>query len=212
MAEGETPSQAAEAAAVRRRWLNLGEILAVVAVIISALTLWNSYSERSHSEAEKASEARDATKRARTLVLKAVPDKNGNRLAISAVGDQAIQGQTVTFPTALGISPVDSTEPRIEQSWFADGLKSARKAAGEENDIKGDHRLPVAITTRFYADGVLAEQSALYDIGYVTEGHFLMGTSVQLRGLSLIGPVHGKNVTARLDSIWKARHPAKAKS
>lgn len=209
MAEGETPAQAAEAAAVRRRWLNLGEILAVVAVIISALTLWNSYSERSHSEAAKASEARAATARARTLLLKAVPDRNGARLTISAVGDQAIQGQTITFPTALGIRPIDSTEPRIEQGWFADGLKSARKAAGEENDAKGDHRLPVAITTRFYADGVLAEQSALYDIGYVTEGHFLMGTSVQLRGLSLIGAIHGKNAAARVDVIWKSRHPQK---
>jgi hypothetical protein len=209
MAEGETPSQAAEAAAVRRRWLNLGELLAVVAVIISALTLWNSYSERSHSEAEKAGEARDASTKARTLVLKAVPDRNGSRLAISALGDQAIQGQTITFPTALGVAPVDNTEPRIEQSWFTSGLKSARKAAGEDGDARGDHRLPVAITTRFYADGAVAEQSALYDIGYVAEGHFLMGTSIQLRGLSLIGPVHAKSAAARVDAIWKARHPAK---
>ncbi len=35
--------QAAEAAAIRRRWINLGEVLAVIAVLISALTLWNSY-------------------------------------------------------------------------------------------------------------------------------------------------------------------------
>ena len=51
----QTPSEKAEAAAVRRRWINLGEILAVVAVLISGLTLWNSYTERSHAEAEKSS-------------------------------------------------------------------------------------------------------------------------------------------------------------
>jgi hypothetical protein len=207
MAEGESPAQAAEAAAVRRRWLNLGEILAVVAVIISALTLWNSYSERSHSEADKAREAQHEVVKARTLVLKAAPGKNGDRLSISALGDQAIQGQTITFPTALGLNPVDSTDPRIEQGWFASGLKSARRAAGENDDAKGDHRLPVAITSRFYANGEMAEQTALYDIGYATEGHFLMGTTVRLRGLSLIGPASPKNARSHIDALWKARHP-----
>ena len=48
MLEPETPQQqAAEAAAIRRRWITLGEVLAVAAVLISALTFWNSYQERS---------------------------------------------------------------------------------------------------------------------------------------------------------------------
>jgi hypothetical protein len=169
--------------------------------------LWNSYSERSHSEADKAREAQHAVVKARTLVLKAAPTKNGDRLTISALGDQAIQSQTITFPTALGVSPVDSTDPRIEQGWFAGGLKSARRAVGEDSDTKGDHRLPVAITTRFYVDGDMAEQTALYDIGYATEGHFLMGTSVRLRGLSLIGSATPKTAKARIDAMWKSRHP-----
>ncbi|HEX8061853.1 MAG TPA: hypothetical protein VF535_01415 [Allosphingosinicella sp.] len=31
-----------EAAAIRRRWITLGEILAVIGVLISALALWSS--------------------------------------------------------------------------------------------------------------------------------------------------------------------------
>lgn len=212
MADEQTPAQAAEAAAVRRRWLNLGEILAVVAVVISALTLWNSYAERRDTKADKAQESAHAQAKARTLVLKAVPDKEGDRLTITALGDQAIEGQTVRFPTALGLDPVDTTSPRIEQSWFASGLKSARKAAGEAAESRGDQRLPVAITTRYFVDGTMTETTALYDIGYATEGHFLTGTSVRLRGLSLIEHVPAKAAAARIDAIWKTRHPKKAES
>lgn len=205
----QTPAQA-EAAAVRRRWLTLGEILAVAAVLISALTLWNSYSERSHAETEKAREAAHAKVKARILVLRATPEKDGDRLAIAAFGDQAIEGQTIRFPSALGLDPVETTSPRIEQSWFADGLKKARRAAGEDSDGRGDERLPIAITTRYFVDGAAAEDTALYDIGYAPDAHFLLGTSIRLRGLSLIAHVPAKAADARIDAIWKARHPQKA--
>ena len=75
MTEKQTPAQA-EAAAIRRRWITLGEILAVVAVMISGLTFWNSYSERTASEAERAAEKdaaadeeRKAAERSQTLLL-----------------------------------------------------------------------------------------------------------------------------------------------
>ncbi len=207
MADEDSKAQAAEAAAVRRRWLTLGEVLAVAAVLISALTFWNSYSERSHSEAERVQEARHADRKARTLVLKATAEKDGDRLVIAALGDQAIQGQTIRFPAALSVDAVDSTTPRIEQDWFASGLKAAREAAGEKSENRGDQRLPIAITTRFYADDALVEDTAIYDVGYATEGHFLGGTSVRLRGLALIGHATPKAAQARIDALWKARHP-----
>ncbi len=197
-------------AAMRRRWLRwltLGEILGVAALVISGLTFWNAYSERRHGEELKTAEAKQATTRARTLILKTTREKDGDRLAIAAAGDQVIQGQTITFPAALGVDPIDSTDPRIEADWFADGLKKARRAAGEEDRVRGDARLPVAITTRFTADGALAEDVTLYDIGYVTRsGGLLGGTEIKLRGLSLIGRSSAKAAPARLDALWKARH------
>ena len=45
--------KAAETARIRRRWLSLGETVAVIAVVISALTLWNNYDERKSAEAER---------------------------------------------------------------------------------------------------------------------------------------------------------------
>ena len=188
------------------RWLTLAEILGVAALVISALTLWNSYQERHQSEVLKTTEERQANARAHRLILRAQPDKPGDRIALSAAGDQVIQGQTIAFPKALGVDPVDSTDPRIEARWFADGLKRALRDAGEKDRPHGDARLPVAITTRYTVDGDMAEDVTLYDVGYVTDSSFFGGTSVRLKGLSLIGHNSAKMAGASLDALWKARH------
>lgn len=201
-----------EAAAARRRrlrWLTLAEVLGVSALVISALTLWNSYSERRQSEEARTAESRAANARARTLVLRAEVQEDGDRLELRAADDQVIQGQTIAFPKALGVDPVDSTDPRLEASWFASGLKKARREAGEPERPRGDARVPVAITTRFTVDGDVAEDVTLYDVGYVTDGSFLGGTSIRLRGLSLIGRSSAKAAQERIDALWAARHKGK---
>ncbi|MET0374711.1 MAG: hypothetical protein ABW128_10695 [Rhizorhabdus sp.] len=200
--------------AMRRRWvrwLTLAEILGVAALLISALTLWNNYSERRAVEETRSAEDRKASTRAKALVLKATREKDGDRLVLSAGSpEQIIQGQTIAFPKALGVGSVDSTDPRIEARWFADGLKQARHEAGEQERVRGDARLPVAITTRFTVNGELAEDVTLYDVGYATEhGGLLGGTDIKLRGLSLIGRTTAKAAPARIEAMWKARHKGK---
>jgi hypothetical protein len=197
----------AEAAAVRRRWLTLGETLAVVAVIISALTLWNSYSERRSGEIARESEARSAAVKARTLVLRGTVEEGGERLALWADGNQAVQSQTVAFPSALGLEPIETTEPRIEADWFDGALRDARRAAGQRDEDAGDERLPVAITTRYAAGGELVTDVSLYDVGYGVQERFLRGGAVKLRGLSLIGRTSARQAQARLDQLWQTRQP-----
>lgn len=206
---GDKASKAAEAeaAAVRRRWITLGETLAVVAVIISALTLWNSYSERRNGEIAREAEARSADAKARILILRGAAERGGERLALSVVGEQVIQGQTVAFPSALELDPVETTEPRIEADWFDDALRQARREAGQKDEDAGDERLPVAITTRYLTDGKLLTDVSLYDIGYGVEARFLRGGAVRLRGLSLIGRTTADDAPARLDRLWESRKP-----
>lgn len=210
MAEETPATVAAEAAEIRRRrlrLLTLGEILAVAALIISGLTFWNSYEERRHSEAEKSASAVKESRAARTILLTAKADKDGGKLTIAAQGGQAIQSQTIAFPASLGISPVDSSDPRIERRWFDDTLIEARKDAGEKARSLGDARLPVAITTRFFSDGALVEETALYDVGYTTSSSFLGGTEIKLKGLSLIGRAAPAAAQKRVDALWSVRHP-----
>jgi hypothetical protein len=201
----QNPNTEAEKAAIRRRWITLGEVLAVLAVVISGLTLWNNWSERSESAADKAAEARQASVKAATLVLTAEPDEDDVLALKPAATEQSVQSQTVAFPSALGVAPAGTTgEPRIEAAWFEKALEKARDKAGLPDDSRGDERLPVAITTRFLVDGKAHEDVAIYDVGYTISGHWLSGHSVKLRGLSLVSRVKSGGAQAALDKRWTA--------
>ena len=194
-----TAAEKAEAAAIRRRWLTLGELLAVIAVAISGLTLWNSYRERSNAEADRAAAESKAAKVSATLVLKATLSSNRETLTLApADGAQTIQSQHLLFPTATGIAPVDTIgDARIEAGWLAKAIKAADPPHGREL------RLGLAITSRFLdAEGEQVETTALYHVGYRVEAR-LIGTAVELSGLSLIGKVAPAKAQARLDALGR---------
>jgi hypothetical protein len=201
-------ARASEAAAIRRRWITLGEIIAVVTVLISGLTLWNSWSERRESEAAKTVEAERASTKAARLVLVA-GETGKSRLELKPVAaDQSVQSQEILFPSALGAAPAQTNgEPRIEARWFQDRLVKAREAAQLPDNSRGDERLPVAIVTRYLVDGAAHEDVALYDIGYTISGRLLSGHEVTLRGISLVGRVNKGSAQAKLDARWKALLP-----
>ena len=139
-ADAKAEALSVEAAAIRRRWITLGEALAVVAVVISALTLWNNWSERAESEATSKAQARQASARSRLLVLTASAS-DGRSLALKpASAEQSVQAQSILFPGALGLAPVQTTgEPRIEADWFAQPLTKARESAGLRRFLGSDH-------------------------------------------------------------------------
>ncbi len=193
----------AEASASRRRWITLGEVLAVVAICISALTLWNSWTARSESEAVKSADAQRASTRAVSLVLTVAGSSDRKLILKPASIDQSVQSQKVMFPTALGTPPAETSgEARIEVSWFEHALKNARGVAHLPDDSRGDERLPVAITSRFLVDGEPHEDTALYDVGYGITGHWVGGHSVNLRGVSFVSRVRSNSVQAKLDARW----------
>lgn len=199
----------AEAAKVRRRWITLGEVLGVAAVLISGLTLWNNWNDRRETKAEKAATEQRASAKMAKLVLVAA-DGGKQTLALKpAASEQSVQSQSILFPTALGVSPAATTgEPRIEGGWFEHALIKAREAAGLPDNSRGDERLPVVIVTQYLADGDPHEDVALYDLGYTISGKFLGGHSVALRGISLVAKVKRDHAQARLDARWKTLLPA----
>jgi hypothetical protein len=199
-------AEAREAAAIRRRWITLGELLAVVAVAISGLTLWNSYSERSSTQAERAAAKSAERAKAQTLVLKATAERGGKRLTLGAVDEgQAIQSQTIIFPKPLKVAAVDTViEPRIEADWLERPAKRARDA-GKKDAASGDRRIPVGITTRFVSGGETFADTAIYDVGYKLEGGLLGDNDVVLRGLSRVERVDAGRVQSRLDALWASR-------
>lgn len=207
----ETPREQEEARRIRRRWLNLGEIVAILAVLISAATFWNSYRERTNAEEERAHDSAQSAKKATLMLLKATPDKDGDTLALAPrAEEQAIQSQTIRFPAKLGVSAAEtSSDARIDKSWFESALVRARKGAGVE-DAPGDARLPVVIETRYLTDGDPHIDRAAYEVGYATSHSLLGGTDVHLRGLSRIGSVTSAAAgQKRIDAMWSSRMAAK---
>jgi len=204
-------SEEAEAAAVRRRWITLAEVLGVIAVLISGLTLWNSYRQRTSEEADKAAARAEAETEARVLVLRATPDREGRRLGLAAATEgQTIQNQNISFPGPLGVAAVDTLiEPRIEAGWFEQALLRARHERGGDEENRGDERVPIAITTSFFSGGRAYRDSAIYDIGYRVEGGGLFGGhKIRMRGISRVETVSPRAMQARLDALWASRQPA----
>ncbi|MEJ7933224.1 hypothetical protein WG907_03015 [Sphingobium sp. AN558] len=196
-------SRAQEAAAIRRRWITLGEVLAVIAVLISAITLYLNWADRRDERTVEATRSREKSARAATLLLNAATASD-DRLTLKPAGpDQIVQSQSIRFPTALGIAPVDTTgDPRIEGEWFSEALKKAREKAKLPDDSVGDERLPVAIATRFIVDGDAHEEVALYDVGYGITGRLLGGHHLTLRGLSRVSAIKAADAQAALDARW----------
>jgi len=198
----------AEAAATRRRWITFGEVLTVIAVLISGLTFWNNWSQRTIDQAQKAAEANKAAAHSGTLVLASTNAGKRELVLKPTSSEQSVQNQHIVFPTALGVPPADTTgEPRIDAAWFEHALIKAREAAHMPANGHGDAQLPVAITTRFLVDGDERTDVALYDIGYSMAAGWFGSHSVTLRGVSLIARVKGDTAQARLDARWSRAVP-----
>lgn len=202
-------ARADEAAAIRRRWITLGEVLTVIAVTISGLTLWNSWSQRSETEAGKTADARRASARAATLTLLAASADSDELVLKPASPEQSVQSQSIVFPSTLGLAVAETTgEPRIEAGWFESALKKARDEARLPDNSRGDEKLPILVTTRFLVDGEMEngrahEDVALYDIGYSISGRWLGGHSITLRGVSLVARTRATAGKRLLDARWK---------
>ncbi len=188
----------------RLRWVTLGETVGIIAVLISGLGLWNNYQQHREERAEKAAAVSPAP-----FHLKAAASADGDTLSLTpVVTNHAIQGQTLRFPPSFKLSPVTTTsDARIEAGWFGGALKADRHTRLLPEATQGDERVPVMIETDYLANGTPLKARAFYDIGYALEGHFLRGSSVRLRGLSLIGKAPESDTAAdqRLAALWEAR-------
>ena len=195
----ETTEEKREAAEIRRRWITIGELVAVLAVVISAATLWNSYQERKSADAERAAASRKEVRAETALVLRAKIEDDGKRLALEPVdADQVIQGQRVIFPSKMGVNPVETAgDTRIEARWIADALKKREAERSSASDLS----VPIAIISRFTSKGAVRADAALYRLAYVREGHLLGGSSIKLRGLSLVDRIAASRAQGAVDRL-----------
>ena len=178
------------------RWLTLGEIVGVLAVIIAALGLWENH--REHVEAAKEHQAEIAAGALKdTFLMTGALNRDGDVVRLTAVHpDQVIQTQTVWFPAAVRGDSVETTgNPRLEAGWIADGV---RKAAGKAKQ----GRVPVGVQTVYIEDGETRTDNAVYDLAYSLHPRFLRGDRLQFEGLSFARRGVGGSLQTAVNGLW----------
>ena len=163
----ETPDQAK-----RRRLFNLGEVIALAALIISGLGLWNGWSGRNDKPAVVV-----ATSRSVPLALRGKAEDDGKRLAIAPVEPgHALEALTLSAP---GKPALDlGSEPRLSASAVEGLLNDARK-----KERTGSLR--VNFDARYIEGGTERRGGGHYWIAYRwTDGGLFGGHSLRFTGMT----------------------------
>lgn len=159
----------------RRRWINLGELIALAALIVSALGVWIAWKSSSQDKPTQVVEQHQPV----PLTLRGKREDDGRRLEISPVEEShALESLTVTLP---GASPIDvGSDGELDASEVEGALK------GRDNEPK-DRTLAVRarIDARYVEMGKDRRASGTYTLRYIWKGGGLFGgRSLHLLGLS----------------------------
>jgi hypothetical protein len=165
----ETPEQRRR----RLRWLTLGEVIAVIAVAISALGLWQSW-KRDDQPTTVVVEQRQPI----ALTLRGKAEDEGRTLEIMPVEQtHALQSLSITMPGATSAISIGS-DGELAASDVEDAVG---KSADRD---KATHRLRVRIQADYVEAGAARHASHDYVLTYRWEGGGLFG-SRSLRLVSL---------------------------
>jgi hypothetical protein len=159
----------------RRRWINLGEIIALCALIVSAAGVWIAWKSSNQDKPTRIVEQRSSV----PLALRGTADGDGRTLTIMPA-DPSHGLESVTF-TIKGASPIDAgSDGRLSASDVQAALKNRDK---EPKDVS--LRLPVRIDAQYVEAGADKHGGGSYILRYKWEGGGLFGgRSLHLLGLS----------------------------
>lgn len=172
----------------------------MLALLIAALGLWDSHQERRQQDRERAAADQRAAA-ASPFVLRASASADGRRLTLAPMrDDQLIQSQVLVFPARItAAQPRTTGDPRIDAGWIADGLRRIASADRDKNDE--DLRAPVGVTTTFLDNGQPRTDQSIYWIAYRLHPHLLLGSTVELRGLSLARRAVTGDLKAKVEAL-----------
>jgi hypothetical protein len=162
-------------AKTRRRWINLGEIIALAALIVSAIGVWIAWKSSGQDKPTHVVEQRSPV----PLALRGTVDNDGRTVTlVPADPAHALESAVVTLK---GASPIEVG---------SDGKLSARDVEnaliGREKESKDvTYSVPVRIAARYVEAGADRRGGGNYVLRYKWEGGGLFGgRSLRLLGLS----------------------------
>lgn len=159
----------------RRRWITIGELIALAALIVSAIGVWISWKSNDRGKETRIVEQHQAI----PLTLRGKREDDGTRLEISPVeASHALESLTVTLPDA---SPIQvGSDGELDASDVESALK------GHDSEPKDrTFAVNVRIDARYVEMGKDRRASGTYTIRYMWKGGGLFGgRSLHLVGLS----------------------------
>lgn len=159
----------------RRRWINLGELIALAALIVSAVGVWIAWKSSNQDKPTAVVEQRSAI----PLALRGSPDSSGRTLTlVPADPSHALESLTVTIKAA---KPIDlGSDGRLNASDVQAAL------VGHDKDRKDvSLSVPVRIDARYVEMGKDRRGGGNYLLRYRWEGGGLFGgRSLRLLSLS----------------------------
>jgi hypothetical protein len=165
----ETPEQRRR----RLRWLTLGEVIAVIAVAISALGLWKSWNNQPSTVVEQ--------RQPIALTLRGKAENDGRTLTITPVEQShALQSLAIKLPGSTSAISIGS-DGELAANDVEDAV--TKNADGD----KGTHRLGVRIQADYVEAGAARHASHDYVLTYRWEGGGLFGG----RSLRLVSLTRG---------------------
>lgn len=156
----------------KRRWVNVGEGVAVVGLLISGLALWNSWGR----DDSKPPVIVDDQVRAIPLALRGRVEDGGKSLAIAPVEPgHALESLTLAV---AGKSPLDlGSDPRLSASAVERLLADSKK--------EGPGAITVTLSARYIEAGTDRKSGGRYRLAYRwVSGGLLGGRSLRLTGLT----------------------------
>ena len=159
----------------RRRWINLGELIALGALIVSAAGVWIAWTNNNQDQPTRVVEQRSSV----PLALRGTAEGEGRTITIvPADPSHALEGLTVRIK---GASPIEvASDGRLSASDVESALKAREK---EPKDVTLS--VPVRIDARYVEAGSDRRGGGNYVLRYKWEGGGLFGgRSLHLLGLS----------------------------
>ena len=125
----------------RRRWITFGEIIALLALVVSAGGLWLTWKSSSEDKTTRVVEQKQAI----PLTLRGKANNDGRSLTIEPVeAGRALESLTVTIK---GASPIEvGSDGEIAASDVEAALKN-------RDESKGAHSVPLRIAARYVEMG-----------------------------------------------------------
>ncbi|MFL6731222.1 MAG: hypothetical protein ACJ8EP_02660 [Sphingomicrobium sp.] len=159
----------------RRRWINLGEVIALAALTVSAVGVWIAWKSSNEDKPTRIVEERNSV----PLALRGSADSMGDTLTIMpADPSHALESLKVVIK---GASPIDvGSDGKLSASDVEAALKQREK---EAKDVT--HSVAVRVDARYVEAGADRRGGGSYVLRYRWEGGGLFGgRSLHLLGLS----------------------------